>query len=427
MADNPRIDDLRKRLEKDPGSRLFAQLAEELRKEGDLAEAIRVAREGLEKHPAYPSARMTLGRALFDTGDVASARAEFESVLKGAPDNILASRTLAECLEKLGDLPGALARYKTTLLMAPGDKQVQARLQEVEQRLQSPAPAPPASAAPAPTAAAAPPAAGPADAELPLVDAEPAPIPLSPVSEDSFELEQPHERDLSVTRPMMPGAPPALAPTAEPTPAAAGGEAPIPVVAAEEPFELERPYEAVPPRSAPPMPVAAAPSPAAAPAAPPAAAPAEPEREVDFEFEVPASTLPFQPRARVLLEDEVAPTPAHVGAAVPPLAAPPAAQPAPAAVPAPAADAAGEIVSSTLAELYFNQGFHDKAVEVYRQLVSREPENLRARARLDELEGQERQEAAVPVAAGDPRTARRQALERTIVRLEALLAAVKRG
>ena len=49
---NPRIDDLRKKLEKEPGSRLFAQLAEELRKEGELAEAIRVSRQGLSHHPA---------------------------------------------------------------------------------------------------------------------------------------------------------------------------------------------------------------------------------------------------------------------------------------------------------------------------------------------------------------------------------------
>ena len=54
MAGNPRIDDLRKRLEKEPGSRLFAQLAEELRKDGELEEAIRVAREGLQKHPTTP-------------------------------------------------------------------------------------------------------------------------------------------------------------------------------------------------------------------------------------------------------------------------------------------------------------------------------------------------------------------------------------
>ena len=71
VALNPRIEDLRRRLEKEPGSRIFAQLAEELRKEGDFAEAIRVSRSGLAQHPSYPSARMTLGRALFDSGDLA--------------------------------------------------------------------------------------------------------------------------------------------------------------------------------------------------------------------------------------------------------------------------------------------------------------------------------------------------------------------
>src|SRR5439155_24616958 len=128
VAANPRIDELRKKLDKEPGSRLFAQLAEELRKDGEYEEAIRVARDGLQKHPNYPSARMTLGRALFDTGDWDAARLEFEQVLKGAPDNILASRLLGESLASLTDVSGAVARYKQTLALAPGDKQVLARL-----------------------------------------------------------------------------------------------------------------------------------------------------------------------------------------------------------------------------------------------------------------------------------------------------------
>ena len=99
---------------------------------------------------------MTLGRALFDTGDVAAARSEFETVLKGAPDNILASRLLAESLEGLGDLPGAARQYKATLALSPGDKQVQARLDAVEKQLEvrwSPpaAPAPPAASVTPPT------------------------------------------------------------------------------------------------------------------------------------------------------------------------------------------------------------------------------------------------------------------------------------
>ena len=125
---NPRIDDLRKRLEKEPGSRVFAQLAEELRKEGEFEEAIQVCREGLQKHSNYPSARMTLGRALFESGDLAAARKEFELVVKGAPDNILAGRMLGESLEGLGDLEAARDRYKKTLAMAPGEKHVAAQL-----------------------------------------------------------------------------------------------------------------------------------------------------------------------------------------------------------------------------------------------------------------------------------------------------------
>src|SRR5437867_7163587 len=175
LASNPRIDDLRKRLEKDRGSRLFAQLAEELRKDGELEEAIRVSREGLQRHPAYPSARMTLGRALLDTGDIAAARIEFETVLKGAPDNILASRFLGECLEGVGDLAGARDRFKATLALAPGDKVVTAHLQEVEAKLKKAAPA---GAAPAATG-------------IPRGREEPAeaPIPLSRVDEP-MELER---------------------------------------------------------------------------------------------------------------------------------------------------------------------------------------------------------------------------------------------
>jgi cytochrome c-type biogenesis protein CcmH/NrfG len=90
--------------------------------------------------------------------------------------------------------------------------------------------------------------------------------------------------------------------------------------------------------------------------------------------------------------------------------------------------------SATLAELYFNQGFTDKALDVYRQLVEREPGNERARARITELEALERhlraEEArgpqAEPGAPADPAAARRKAIERTIARLEAMLAAVKK-
>jgi tetratricopeptide (TPR) repeat protein len=96
VAQNARIDELRKKLEREPGSPLFAQYAEELRRAGELGEAIRICREGLTKHPAYATARITLARALATSGDAASARAEFEAVLRTAPDNVIAKRGLDE-------------------------------------------------------------------------------------------------------------------------------------------------------------------------------------------------------------------------------------------------------------------------------------------------------------------------------------------
>jgi len=485
LASNPRIDDLRRRLDRDPGSRLFAQLAEELRKDGDLEEAIRVSREGLSRHPAYPSARMTLGRALLDTGDLAAARTEFEIVLKGAPDNILASRFLGECLEGLGDLAAARDRFKATLALAPGDKQVTAHLQELEAKLKK------ASGAPAPSTAAAPAAARAAES------APVAPIPLSRVDEP-MELERPVEAPTVSLRPepapspeatvvIPPPAPPPRAPAPPAAAPAAKPEAaeppPIPLVSAEEDFELERPYDAPPPVSRPPAETVASAPPVSAASSYESSGPA-----AEFEFDLapeggasaapPVPPAPWQPEpvsppASTVRMEPVpeppssipmpvpAPPPPRVAEVAPPLpppvfapappppppprveAAPPPPPPEPkwvpppdlAPPPAPAAPPeADDLTSSTLAELYFNQGFTDKAIEVYRQLLQREPGNERARTRLAELEALERrlkdeESRAAPPAPGafpDAAAARRQAIERTITRLEGLLSALRK-
>jgi Mrp family chromosome partitioning ATPase len=99
VAENPRLEELRRRVERDPDSRLVSRLAEELRKDGDLAEAIRVARQGLERDRDNTGLRLSLGRALLDSGDTASARREFETLLREAPDNTLAHRLLGQCLD----------------------------------------------------------------------------------------------------------------------------------------------------------------------------------------------------------------------------------------------------------------------------------------------------------------------------------------
>jgi tetratricopeptide (TPR) repeat protein len=96
VADNPRIEELRRRIQKDPASIAFAQLAEEHRRAGQFEEAVRVCRTGLAQHPAYLSARITLGRALLEMARYDEAATEFEYVLKAAPDNLTAVRELAD-------------------------------------------------------------------------------------------------------------------------------------------------------------------------------------------------------------------------------------------------------------------------------------------------------------------------------------------
>ena len=55
-----RLEQLRFQLREDPSSRLFFQLGELLRKEGRLEEAVGVLEEGLEKHPRYVAAWVSL-------------------------------------------------------------------------------------------------------------------------------------------------------------------------------------------------------------------------------------------------------------------------------------------------------------------------------------------------------------------------------
>jgi tetratricopeptide (TPR) repeat protein len=122
MADLPRIETLRRRVESDPASFAFAPLAEEYRKAGLLKDAIEICRVGLARHPAYVSARATLGRALLEAGDVEAARGELEKVLKTAPENLTALKGLAAIHLRSGEVPQAVARLRLALSLSPADR-----------------------------------------------------------------------------------------------------------------------------------------------------------------------------------------------------------------------------------------------------------------------------------------------------------------
>ena len=109
MSDNPRVDELKRRVQQDPASIAFAALADEYRRLGLFHDAIETCRAGLVRHPAYLSARVTLGRALLEIGEYDEAQSQLEQVVRVAPDNLAAIRALADIHHRRGDTPDGYA------------------------------------------------------------------------------------------------------------------------------------------------------------------------------------------------------------------------------------------------------------------------------------------------------------------------------
>jgi tetratricopeptide (TPR) repeat protein len=136
MSANTRLDDLRRRVQQDPSSIAFAQLAEEYRRAGQLEDAVEVCRVGLAIHPSYVSARVTLGRALLDLEKLDDARQELERVLASAPENLAAIRGLAEIHHRRGSLAEALAHYRAALALARHDPDLELTVADLAARLE---------------------------------------------------------------------------------------------------------------------------------------------------------------------------------------------------------------------------------------------------------------------------------------------------
>ena len=161
MEESPRLEALRRRVLADPASVAFAALAEEFRRAGRLDEAVDTAQAGLVRHPGYTSARVTLGRALLDSGSIAAARQELEQALASAPENLAALRALADLYRTTG-VPGrALELALRGAALAPQDREWRQLVQALEYAGSSRRAAPPVilqppsppSAPPAPTLA----------------------------------------------------------------------------------------------------------------------------------------------------------------------------------------------------------------------------------------------------------------------------------
>jgi tetratricopeptide (TPR) repeat protein len=111
------------RLQRDPSSLAFAQLADLYRKVGRTHEAIALCREGLARFPHYTTARLILAKALLSEGELGAALAELSAILEVSPRDIQCHRLAAEIQRRRGHIDAAVAHLEEVARLDPGDRE----------------------------------------------------------------------------------------------------------------------------------------------------------------------------------------------------------------------------------------------------------------------------------------------------------------
>jgi tetratricopeptide (TPR) repeat protein len=140
QATNPKIEELRFKLKTDPKSRLFYQLAEELRKAGHLDEAEQILHSGLQVYPTYLAAWVSLGRVLRDKKNDGGAVEALNKALQLDPGNVVAARLLADAYLALGEKVEAIKKYKLVLALLPTDEELKNTVAQLDRDLRPPEP-----------------------------------------------------------------------------------------------------------------------------------------------------------------------------------------------------------------------------------------------------------------------------------------------
>lgn len=130
-----RLEQLRFELREDPSSRIFFKLGEYLRREGEFDEGVEILRAGLQEHPRYVAAWVSLGRALLVNGDSAAASEALASALELDPDNAVAALFAGEAAIAHEDWVEAVKALKRARGLTPQDDALDERIAFVEEKL----------------------------------------------------------------------------------------------------------------------------------------------------------------------------------------------------------------------------------------------------------------------------------------------------
>jgi predicted regulator of Ras-like GTPase activity (Roadblock/LC7/MglB family) len=142
------------RLADEPGSLAFLELAEALRRRGQLDAAHKVARGGLARYPGLADAHDLMARVLSDQGDLAGAFDAWASALQLDPMRTSALKGIAFLYFRAGETVAALEHLQRAFDVDPDDpsiRQAIARLGPALREGGGPA-APTSAAVPAPVA-----------------------------------------------------------------------------------------------------------------------------------------------------------------------------------------------------------------------------------------------------------------------------------
>jgi tetratricopeptide (TPR) repeat protein len=116
-----------------PASLVFVQLAELLRRHGQLDHALRIAARGVERHPNYADAHDLLARISADRGELDRASSAWEAVLRLAPTHVGARKGLGFLCFQQGRLEEAEAHLSDAAQCDPHDAGVAAALEHVRE------------------------------------------------------------------------------------------------------------------------------------------------------------------------------------------------------------------------------------------------------------------------------------------------------
>jgi len=140
MADDIRA--LSAQLAQDPQSLVFLRLGEALRHKGQLDAALRVAMNGLERHPHLADAHDLYARILTDKHDYERAFDEWDMAVRIAPNHTGALKGLAFLYFKVGDLAQAEAHLESARKVEPDDPSIDQAIAMMHSGVAPPSPAP---------------------------------------------------------------------------------------------------------------------------------------------------------------------------------------------------------------------------------------------------------------------------------------------